>query len=111
MTGLTWEVNKLRIATEAAGIALWSWNVDTDRVELDDRGYMHCGEFRTPERLRSKRFPPVFIPGTWTGYEPPLGEGKKSACDKLARRAYFCLPATQITGMSLPVPPDQRGVS
>jgi hypothetical protein len=33
MTGLVWDVDKLRIATEAAGIALWSWNVDTDRLE------------------------------------------------------------------------------
>jgi two-component sensor histidine kinase len=43
MTGLIWDVNKLRIATEAAGIALWSWNVDTDRLELDERGYALWG--------------------------------------------------------------------
>lgn len=39
MTGLVWDVDKLRIATDAAGIALWSWNVDTDRLELDKRGH------------------------------------------------------------------------
>jgi two-component sensor histidine kinase len=39
MTGLVWDVDKLRIATDAAGIALWSWNVDTDRLELDERGH------------------------------------------------------------------------
>jgi two-component sensor histidine kinase len=39
MTGLVWDVDKLRIATEAAGIALWSWNVDTDRLEMDGRGH------------------------------------------------------------------------
>ncbi len=38
MTGLVWDVERLRIATEAAGVALWSWNVDTDRLELDERG-------------------------------------------------------------------------
>jgi two-component sensor histidine kinase len=43
MTGLVWDVDKLRIATEAAGIALWSWNVDTDQLELDERGYALWG--------------------------------------------------------------------
>jgi hypothetical protein len=43
MTGLIWDVDKLRIATDAAGIALWSWNVDTDRLELDERGYVLWG--------------------------------------------------------------------
>jgi len=43
MTGLVWDVDKLRIATEAAGIALWSWNVDTDQLDLDERGYALWG--------------------------------------------------------------------
>lgn len=44
MTGLVvWDVDKLRIATKAAGIALWSWNVDTDRLELDERGHILWG--------------------------------------------------------------------
>jgi hypothetical protein len=43
MTGLVWDVYKLRIATEAAGIALWSWNVDTDQLELDERGHILWG--------------------------------------------------------------------
>ncbi|MBR1092038.1 PAS domain-containing protein [Bradyrhizobium manausense] len=43
MTGLVWDVEKLRTATEAAGIALWSWNVDTDQLELDERGYLLWG--------------------------------------------------------------------
>jgi two-component sensor histidine kinase len=43
MTGLVWDVYKLRIATEAAGIALWSWNVDTDRLEMDERGHVLWG--------------------------------------------------------------------
>ncbi len=32
-----WDVDRLRVATDAAGVALWSWNVDTDRITLDDR--------------------------------------------------------------------------
>jgi two-component sensor histidine kinase len=43
MTGLVWDVDRLRIATDAAGIALWSWNVDTDRLELDERGHVLWG--------------------------------------------------------------------
>ena len=38
-TGLVWSAERLRFATEAAGVALWSWNVDTDRITMDDHGY------------------------------------------------------------------------
>jgi two-component sensor histidine kinase len=31
-----WGTNNLRRAIKAAGVALWSWNVDTDRLALDD---------------------------------------------------------------------------
>ena len=30
---------RLRIATNAAGVALWSWNVDTDEVAMDSRAH------------------------------------------------------------------------
>lgn len=39
MSGGTWDVDRLRFATDAAGVGLWSWNVDTDRVTLDDRAF------------------------------------------------------------------------
>ena len=32
-----WSESHLRAATEAAGVALWSWHVDTDEVTLDRR--------------------------------------------------------------------------
>jgi two-component sensor histidine kinase len=32
-----WDAEHLRIATDAAGVALWSWNVDTNQIALDDR--------------------------------------------------------------------------
>jgi len=35
-----WDTNRLRIATDAAGVALWSWNVDTDQIDMDERA--HC---------------------------------------------------------------------
>lgn len=37
MSGGTWDVNRLRVASDAVGVALWSWNVDSDRITLDDK--------------------------------------------------------------------------
>ena len=34
-----WSEKHLRAATHAAGVALWSWNVDTDAIVLDERAY------------------------------------------------------------------------
>ena len=34
-----WEDNALRSAVDSAGIALWSWNVDTDDFDMDERGF------------------------------------------------------------------------
>lgn len=36
---LVWDAERLRIATEAAGVALWSWNVDTDEIAMDNRAH------------------------------------------------------------------------
>ena len=33
-----WDQKHLRLGVAAAGMALWSWNVDTDRLNMDDRG-------------------------------------------------------------------------
>ena len=38
-TALEWDVWQLRVANEAAGVALWSWNVDTDQFTMDDRAF------------------------------------------------------------------------
>jgi len=35
----TWSEKHLRAATRAAGIALWSWNVDSDAITMDERAY------------------------------------------------------------------------
>src|SRR6059058_4101068 len=35
----TWSEKHLRAATRAAVIALWSWNVDTDAITMDERAY------------------------------------------------------------------------
>lgn len=34
-----WGYDELRRAVEAAGVALWSWNVDTDDLAMDPQGY------------------------------------------------------------------------
>lgn len=34
-----WTEKHLRAANHAAGVALWSWNVDTDAIILDERAY------------------------------------------------------------------------
>jgi two-component sensor histidine kinase len=34
-----WNARHLRLAINAAGVALWSWNVDTDRFTMDEQGY------------------------------------------------------------------------
>lgn len=34
-----WDEKHLRLGVAAAGVALWSWNVDTDRLTMDDIGY------------------------------------------------------------------------
>ncbi|MGI4745255.1 MAG: sensor histidine kinase [Janthinobacterium lividum] len=38
-SALVWDAERLRIASDAAGIALWSWNVDTDEIALDRRAH------------------------------------------------------------------------
>ena len=43
----TWDGRRLRMATEAAGVALWSWNTETDEIELDDRA---CALWGVPTR-------------------------------------------------------------
>ncbi|MGI4765162.1 MAG: hypothetical protein ACRYGP_08880, partial [Janthinobacterium lividum] len=36
---LIWDAEHLRIATDAAGVALFSWNVDTDEILMDERAH------------------------------------------------------------------------
>ncbi len=33
-----WDTKHLRLAIDAAGVALWSWNVDTDEFTMDRHG-------------------------------------------------------------------------
>jgi two-component sensor histidine kinase len=38
-----WHENHLRLAVEAARVALWSWHVDDDRFAMDERGFKLWG--------------------------------------------------------------------
>ena len=38
-----WNEKHLRFAIEGAGVALWAWNVDTDKLLLDQRAYVMWG--------------------------------------------------------------------
>ena len=42
-TAQVWSVDHLRAANEAAGVALWSWNIDTDEIALDQRAHEFWG--------------------------------------------------------------------
>lgn len=35
----SWQAEHLRLAVEAAGVALWAWNVDDDSFTMDERGF------------------------------------------------------------------------
>jgi two-component sensor histidine kinase len=38
-----WEPANLRRALQAAGVSLWSWNVDSDAFTMDEQGFIHWG--------------------------------------------------------------------
>src|SRR3954452_15755869 len=46
-----WNEKHLRAATHAAGVALWSWNVDTDAITLDERAYALWGISKDPRKV------------------------------------------------------------
>ena len=39
MISPVWDERHLRLGVAAAGVALWAWNVDTDRLAMDEIGY------------------------------------------------------------------------
>ncbi len=38
-----WRPQHLQLALDAAGVALWAWNVDTDALVMDGRGFALWG--------------------------------------------------------------------
>jgi len=61
---LAWTEERLRSAADAAGMALWSWNIDTDQLALDERAYRLWGVpagSRVTFRDLSERIHPVDV--------------------------------------------------
>jgi uncharacterized protein len=56
-----WSYSQLREAIEAAGVALWSWQVDNDDLVMDRQGYVLWDVTKTQhltfEHLSSKIHP------------------------------------------------------
>ena len=44
-----WDVNSLKRALHAAGVALWSWSVETDAFAMDERAFVLWGLTQTGE--------------------------------------------------------------
>jgi len=42
-SALVWDAERLRTAADAAGVALWSWNIDTNEIALDERAHKLWG--------------------------------------------------------------------
>ena len=61
-----WSEKHLRLAIQAAGVALWSWNVDNDDLTMDERAYQLWGLPPSSTSV-SKTSPPTFILPTATG--------------------------------------------
>ena len=103
----TWNEKHLRAATRAAGIALWSWNVDSDAITMDERAYdlwqvskalVSAPESWSPERAKIKR------PGEWyvamrRAAGLPAGDGR------------LLVQGTSRLGEPLWRPPAPRGFS
>ena len=56
-----WDEKHLRAATTAAGVALWSWNVDTDAITMDERAYDLWEVPKDEGRLHLRSCPGIFI--------------------------------------------------
>ena len=67
---LLWEPKNLVRAIEAAGVTLWSWNVDTDAFAMDDNAHDLWGIPRGID-VSSRIFLRTSTPPTVTGYAPP----------------------------------------
>nr|WP_246233286.1 sensor histidine kinase [Aurantimonas aggregata] len=59
-----WDANRLRTATNAAGVGLWSWNIDADLFTMDERSHelWGIGSGRiTFEDLSARIYPDDFL--------------------------------------------------
>jgi hypothetical protein len=61
-----WDEEQLRLAIAAAGVALWSWNVDTSRFTMDERAF-HLWGVPLSGSVTFETFLRIFIPRTAIG--------------------------------------------
>lgn len=70
---LVWDPHRLRVATDAAGVALWSWNVDTDEIAMDERAHSLWGVPRGDRQITfedlSARIHPADLDRVRTAFE------------------------------------------
>lgn len=45
-TPIEWNAQRLRMAADAAGVALWAWDVDSDEIDMDERSHQLWGVTR-----------------------------------------------------------------
>ena len=68
-----WDAHRLRVATDAAGVALWSWNVDTDEIAMDERAHRLWGVPREDRQITfedlSARIYPADLDRVRTAFE------------------------------------------
>ena len=62
-----WDEKHLRAATRAAGVALWSWNVDTDAITMDERAYELWGVSKDEKNITFEICLRIFTPLTLSG--------------------------------------------
>src|SRR3954453_20190807 len=56
-----WQEKHLRAATRAAGVALWSWNVDTDAITMDEAAYDLWGVAKEQPKITFEILPKISI--------------------------------------------------
>ncbi|HEX2257335.1 MAG TPA: HWE histidine kinase domain-containing protein [Afifellaceae bacterium] len=68
-----WSEKHLRAATRAAGVALWSWNVDTDAIAMDEHAYdlwaVSKGEQKITFEILSKNIHPADLDRVRSAFE------------------------------------------
>ncbi len=72
-----WDAGRLRIAADAAGVGLWSWNADTDAIAMDERGHDLWGVPRDGQFTfgdLSSRVAPPDLDGVKAAFEATRGK-------------------------------------
>ncbi len=72
-----WDEKHLRAATQAAGVALWSWNVDTDAITMDEHAYNLWEVSKDEQKITLKSCHRISTLPIWRGsgrHSPPRAQ-------------------------------------